>query len=189
DSADTINLNASGLNITGDLSLSAGTIAQTQPVAVAGLTTLDAGPSGSITLNNAGNDFGTVAITSALNATLRDTNAIDLGTSSVAGTLNVTSNGAITDSGNLSVTGTATLAAGAGNSITLNSAGNDFATVAITSALNATLRDTNAIDLGTSSVAGTLNVTSNGAITDSGNLSVTGTATLAAGAGNSITLN
>jgi hypothetical protein len=84
--------------------------------------------------------------------------------------LNVTAAGAITDSGNLNVTGATTLAAGAGNDIILDSAGNNFSTVAITSGRNVTLVDSNALNLGASTVSGTLNVTTAGAITDSGNL-------------------
>ena len=42
----------------------------------------------------------------------------------MCGTLNVTAGGAITDSGNVVVTGTTTLAAGAGNDITLDNANN-----------------------------------------------------------------
>ena len=64
-------------------------------------------------------------------------------------------------SGNVNVAGTTTLAAGA-NDITLNNAGNNFSTVAITSGNNVTLQDANALDLGTSTVSGTLNVTANG---------------------------
>ena len=60
DSTDSIHLNDAGLNIVGDLTLSAGLIVQTQPIQVAGTTTLDAGPTGSIMLDNAGNDFGVV---------------------------------------------------------------------------------------------------------------------------------
>src|SRR5207344_2994320 len=136
----------------------------------------------------AGNNFSTVAITSGRNVTLVDSNALDLGASTISGTLNVTAAGAITDSGNMVVTGTTTLAAGAGNDITLNNA-NNFSTVSISSGRNVTLNDTNPLDLGASTISGTLNVTTAGAITDSGNLTVTGTTTLAAGAGNDITLD
>src|SRR5205085_1421528 len=103
----------------------------------------------------------------------------DLGASTVSGTLGVTAAGAITDSGNVSVAGTTTLAAGAGNNITLDNADN-FSTVVITSGKDVTLNDVNAIDLGASTVSGTLGVTAAGTITDSGNLSVVGTTTLAA---------
>ena len=167
----------------------AGAITQSGPLNVTGTTSLAAGAANDITLNNASNNFSTLRITSGRNVTLVDSNALDLGTSTIAGTLNVTAAGAITDSGNLTVTGTTTLAAGAGNDITLDSAGNNFSTVTITSGRNVALTDANALDLGTSTISGTLNVTASGTITDSGNLVVTGATTLASGAANSITLN
>ena len=77
----------------------------------------------SITLDSAGNNFSTVAVNSGNNVTLRSANALDLGTSNVSGNLNVTTAGAITDSGNIVVAGITTLAAGSGNDITLDSAG------------------------------------------------------------------
>ena len=176
--------------ISGNLNVTtSGAITDSGNLVVAGPTTLAAGAGNDITLNSAGNNFSTLGITSGRNVTLVDSNALDLGASTVSGTLNVTAGGPITDSGNVVVTGTTTLAAGAGNDITLDSAGNNFSTVGITSGRNVTLVDSNALALGVSTVSGTLNVTAGGAITDSGNLVVTGTTALAAGAGNDITLN
>ena len=146
-------------------------------------------PGNNITLNNAGNNFSTLAVSSGNNVTLVDANTLDLGASTISGTLSITTSGGITDSGNLLVAGTTTLAAGATNDITLDSAGNNFSTVAITSGRNVALQDVNALDLGASTVSGTMNVTTGGAITDSGNVVVAGTTTLAAGAANDITLD
>src|SRR5258708_37931503 len=96
------------------------------------------------------------SIVSGNNVALVDTNAIDLGASTVPGNLSVTAGGAITDSGTLAITGTTTLAAGSGNNITLDSGANNFiGAVSIVSGNNVTLVDTNAIDLGTSTVSGT----------------------------------
>ena len=53
-------------------------------------------------MNNA-NDFSTVSVVSGNNVTLNDVNALDLGASTISGGLTVTTNGAITDSGNLTV--------------------------------------------------------------------------------------
>jgi Ca2+-binding RTX toxin-like protein len=143
--------------------------------------TLDVGTT-NLMLNNAANNFSTVSVTSANNVTLVDSTGIDLGNSTIAGTLNITANGLISDSGTVVVGGTTTLAAGAANNITLDTATNDFNTVVITNALNVTLRDADDIDLGASTVSGTLSVTTtNGAITDSGNVSVVGNANLVAG--------
>ncbi|HEY0862460.1 MAG TPA: filamentous hemagglutinin N-terminal domain-containing protein, partial [Lacunisphaera sp.] len=180
-----------GLTATGHLNVTAGgAITQSAALSVGGTTTFAAGSSNNITLNNASNSFGSaVAITSGNNVTLVDSGAIDLAASTVSGNLDVSAAGAITDSGNLSVTGTTTLAAGSGNNITLDASNNFGGAVAISSGNNVTLVDSGAIDLAGSTVSGSLNVTASGAITDSGNLSVTGTTTLAAGSGNDITLD
>ncbi|MEQ9370829.1 MAG: CHAT domain-containing protein [Coleofasciculus chthonoplastes F3-SA18-01] len=103
----------------------------------------------------------------------------------MTGNLGVNAKGAITDSGNLTVTGGTTLNAN-GNDITLDNA-NNFSTVAA-NGKNVTLNDNNGIILGASTITGTLGVTAKGAITDSGNLSVTGGTTLNAN-GNDITLD
>src|SRR5690606_19339474 len=110
---------------------------------VGGTSTLDAG-TGDVTLASAGNDFvgvvditgGAVTITDANALTLgtvtagqlaaTSTGHLDLGNSTVAGSLVVRSNGgAIGQSGALQVAATRTLDAGAGDIILAN-AGNDF---------------------------------------------------------------
>ena len=70
--------------------------------------------------------------------------------------------GAITDSGNLIVTGTTTLAAGA-NDIVLDNANDFIGAVSIANGNNVTLNDINALGLGASTVGGNLNVTTGGA--------------------------
>ena len=69
---------------------------------------------------------------------------------------------------------TTSLAAGAGNDITLNNPANNFSTVAVATGNNVTLSDTNGLNLGASAVSGTLNVTTRGTVTQSGPLTVTG---------------
>jgi hypothetical protein len=124
------------------------------------------------------------AVPSLAGTTLRDLTlifdnaAVAMPGATLTGNLSVTAGGTITDSGNLVVAGTTTLAAGAGNDITLDSAGNNFSTVAITSGNNVTLVDANALDLGASTISGALNVTAGGAITQSGALTVAGTTSL-----------
>ena len=164
-----------------------GALTDSGTLVVAGPTTLAAGAANNITLNNA-NDFSTVSIVSGNTVVLNDVTALDLGASTVSGSLTVTTTGALTDSGNLVVAGPTTLAAGAANNITLDNA-NDFSTVAITSGNNVVLNDVTALDLGASTVSGSLTVTTTGALTDSGNLVVAGPTTLAAGAANNITLD
>ena len=176
--------------VSGNLNVTTnGALTQSGALTVTGATTLASGAANNITLNNAGNNFSTVGITSGNNVTLVDVNGLDLGTSTVSGTLGVTTGGALTQSGPLAVTGTTTLAAGSGNDITLANGGNNFSTVVVTSGRNVALTDTDALNLGASTIAGNLNVTTSGAITDSGNVVVTGTTTLAAGPANDITLN
>ncbi len=84
--------------------------------ASAGALTLVAG-TGAVTLTNAANDFGTIAITNAGAVNLIDANSIALGASNVA-TLR-----AQTLSGDITVNGVVT-ASGAGDSIVLAAAGN-----------------------------------------------------------------
>ena len=109
------------------------------------------------------------------------------GASTISGGLTVTTNGALTDSGPLTVAGTTTLTAGAANNITLDNA-NDFNTVSVVSGNTVVLNDINALDLGASTISGGLTVTTNGALTDSGPLTVACPTTLTAGAANNITL-
>ncbi|WP_039962218.1 CHAT domain-containing protein, partial [Kamptonema sp. PCC 6506] len=159
--------------ISGQLNLSAtGAIAQTGPLNVTDATTLNA-PGNDITLDNPGNNFSTVAVTSANNVTLTEANAIDIGNSNISGTFNATANGVITGSGNIIVAATTTLNAN-GSDITLESAGNDFSTIIVTSGDNVRLYDFNSIDLGTLTIPGTLNVTVGGNITQSGAIGVAG---------------
>ena len=166
-----------------------GALTQSGALAVTGATTLAAGAANNITLNNSANNFSTIGITNGNNVALTDANALDLGASTISGTLNVTTNGAMTQSDALSVTGTTALATGAANDITLNNAANNLSTVGITSGNNVALTDVNAFDLGASTISGILDVTTNGAMTQSGALSITGTTALATGAANDITLN
>ncbi|NBC29302.1 MAG: hypothetical protein GVY29_04845, partial [Spirochaetes bacterium] len=88
----------------------------------------------------------------------------------------------------VTVTGATTIDLGAGNSIILDNAGNDFqGDVSISSGANVTIQDTTALQLGASAIGGDLDVTAGGQITDSGNISVTGAGIFDAGA-NAITL-
>ena len=94
----------------------------------------------------------------------------------------MTADGAVTDSGALAVTGTTSVTAGAGNNVTLNTAGNDFATVQIGSANDVTLVDTDDVDLGASTVSGGLTVTADGGVQVSGAVTTNGATSLLADA-------
>ena len=176
---------AAGKNLTVSAN---GAVSLTGAIIVPGTATIAAGAANNVTLSSGSNDFSTLVITSGNNVSVTDSSALVLGASTVSGTLSVTTSGAITQSGALSVTGAATYAAGSGNNITLNNAGNAHSTVIVTSANNVSLADVDGLILGTSTVSGTLDVTTSGAITQSGALTVTGATTLAAGAANNITL-
>ncbi|PUE58272.1 hypothetical protein B9Z44_00820 [Limnohabitans curvus] len=129
--------------------------------------------------------------------------AIDVGTSTVGGNLVVNShNGAITQAGALTVTGTSSLDAGTGD-VTLANVGNDFTGAVSATGAAVQLTDANALTLGTVATTGDFLVASNGAldlglltvggalsanstngdITQTGVLTVTGTSTLGAGTG------
>ena len=124
--ADTNALILGTSTVTGNVDIiTGGAITQSGAVSVAGITTLTAGAN-DIILNNAGNNFSMVGITSGNNVALVNSNALILGASTVSGTLNVTTGGALTQSGALTVTGTTTLTAGA-NDITLTNAANSSA--------------------------------------------------------------
>ncbi len=128
-------------------------------------------------------------LTSLRNLTLTFDNApvtLPALTLTAGGSLNVTAGGAITDSGNLVVPGTTTLAAGI-NNIVLDNANNFTGAVSVMNGNNVTLNDINALVLGPSTVSGTLNVTTAGAVTQIGALAITGATMLDAGA-NDITL-
>ena len=168
--------------------VSNGAITQSGTITSPGTSSLTAGAANDITLTG-GNNFGTVAIVSANNVSLNDTNAIDLGASTVSGTLSVTAVG-ITQSGTLNVTSTASFDGGTGN-IVLNASNSFTSTVALTNSgtASASLTDNTPIDIATTSVgSGGLTLVSNGAITQSGTITSPGTSSLTAGAANDITL-
>lgn len=181
--ANALTLGAS--TISGTLGVTtAGAVTQSGPLTVTGLTTVAAGAANNITLNNPGNNFSTVGVTSGNNVALMDTNALVLGASTVSGALNVATNGALTQSGILNVTGATTLTAGVGNNINLATSANNFSTVGVISGNNVSLRDTNALNLGASTVSGNLALTIGGALTQSGALNVAGTTSFTASVAN-----
>jgi len=157
-------------------------ISQTGALEVAGDATFIAGPTAkdSIVLNNSSNDFqAAVSVTAGGNVALTDSDAIDLGESTVEGDLTVTADGDITDSGNLTVAGKTILAADAAD-ITLDNDNDFVGAVAVTSAASATLNDTGELVLGQCSIGDDLTVTAAGALTQSDWVEVGDIATLTA---------
>jgi hypothetical protein len=171
--------------ITGTLDVeTGGPITQSGPLSVDSAATFFAGDS-DITLTNAGNDFGAAGTASVNlgtggNVSIRDANAIDFDESSIGGALRVMAGGPITQSGPLSVGGTATFTA-PGNDITLLDDWNVFTTLAVTAGNNVAVSNSDALILGQSMLAGTFDVfVAAGGVTQSGPVVVGGTTTLEA---------
>jgi hypothetical protein len=123
---------------------STGAITDSGILSVAGLaafeTRLNAGAA--ITLNSAGNNYGSVSALARNGAntanaagaiTLLEASAMNIAGLQTTSTAALTANGAITQGGVMTVGATATLNAGAGNDIELDNAANNFGTVAVSS--------------------------------------------------------
>jgi outer membrane autotransporter protein len=177
-----------------------GAISQSGALTVTGTSNIDAGV-GNIALTNAGNDFGgavdltggATQITDANALTLGILNtgaliatshgALNLGTGSIGGDLSGTSNnGAISQSGALTVIGSSSFNAGAGN-IDLTNTNNDFQGTIGASGGNIAISDANTLAL--AAISGSnATITAGGDITMSGDASATGTFDLASNGGN-----
>ncbi|WP_164886936.1 beta strand repeat-containing protein, partial [Piscinibacter defluvii] len=144
-----------------------------------GASSIDAG-TGNVTLANAGNNFtGALAVSGAA-VSLRDANALRMGAVS-ADSLVLSSGGAITQGAAATVGGTTTIDAG-NHAVTLDQTGNDFGRVAVLRGGAVSIRDANALQLGATDAA-SLTLNTGGAITQSADLQVRGTASLNAGSG------
>ena len=179
----------SGLNVN-NLNLTAGgTVTDAGNIDIDGTLTVSAAGQ-TVTLDGAGNDVtGNVTLTGAA-VTLVDTTATAIAGITATGALSVQAGGAITQSGAIDADSTSSFTAGA-NAITLTQGGNDF-TGAVSLSNSGTndvaLTDANALDLGTVGVGQNLTITATGgALTDSGNVTVVGLATIVS-TGQSVTL-
>ncbi|WP_020475502.1 beta strand repeat-containing protein [Zavarzinella formosa] len=166
---------------------------------IGGVSTFTAA-NGTSNLTNPGNKLtGAVALTSTNTFNLAATGNIILGTSTVP-TLTVTANnlttasadGAISQTGPITSTGTATFNGGLSKGdVTLTDGGNNFGTVAgrVNGTGNFALTDTNAVALGSLLLGnGNLNVTANGNISQTASLRTVGTTSGTSGTG-TVTLN
>lgn len=129
-----------------------------------------------ITLDTVTNAFGSLSFDGE-DVTIKETSATDLFTSRAKGNFSLTSTGAITDSGTLTIVGSTTLSNGA-NNITLDSGASTFGgNLIITASQNVSVKDNDllGLTLGTSALTGTLSITAKGNITDAGG-AVTGSA-------------
>jgi hypothetical protein len=168
--------------VDGNLTVQAGgQIIQAGALTAYGTASFTTSGGSAITLDNAANDFrAAVDLNTNGAATVVDANTLVLGDATVGNALTVTTNGALTDAGTISVLGATNLAAG-GNAITLDSAGNNFVgPVTVTGTSPVTLVDINSLPLGPATFS-SLTVTAGGQVSETGAITVTGTTTLAAG--------
>ena len=100
-----------------------------------------------VTLENAANDFQGALILTAGNVRVRDTNAVDLGASTVSGIYTLTAGGAVSDSGDLDIEGATTILA-SGSNVVLDRATHDFTGAVGVTGAAVELVDANGIVLG-----------------------------------------
>jgi len=123
---------------------------------ISGNTSINA--SAGISLANTGNDFGEVALTTKGLATIADVNGLVLSSSSVSGSLTVSTGGPVTQSGALSTAGL--LLQGSGTSYMLNDIGNAISTLAVKlGGGSISLANGDAVSLTVGTVAGISGVT------------------------------
>ena len=164
-----------------------GAVTQNGAATVTGAATITA-TGNDITLDNVANDFTGAVTATGKDVSLKDAaDGIALGAITATGNLDVTAQGAITQSAAADVDGTTKLAAN-GNDITLDNAANDFTGAVTADGKNITLNNNAALTLGAVTASGDLDVTAQGAITQSAAADVDGTTTLVAN-GNNITLD
>mgnify|MGYP001551398294 FL=1 len=127
---------------------------------------------GAITLNNAGNSFGTLTVTTSAsnNASLNDSAAVTVASANVGGTFTLTSGGAIGQSGAISAD--ALDVSSTGGDITLGNSANAFGTLSAvtTGSHNASINDTSAVTVASANVGGTFTLSSAGTIGQSGSI-------------------
>ena len=112
-----------------------GELTQSGALNIIGTTALAAGAANNITLNNAGNNFSTVGITSANNVTLNNTNALTMNVSTVSGNFSInagdltiggpvaSTGGSLNLTGANTVTQLANLTANGANAVTVTTTG------------------------------------------------------------------
>ncbi|MBL4701476.1 MAG: S-layer family protein, partial [Phycisphaeraceae bacterium] len=136
-----------------------GAITQAAGITLAGTNSFAVGGANNLTLNNVANNLGTFGVSSGNDVDLRDAGALELGASTITGTLNVLAAGALTQAvaAPVTVSGlTTTLNAGA-NVITLTNTSNQFSQLLLTGGTTQ-ITETGAIDLGASTIGGVLTV-------------------------------
>ena len=182
------------LTITGttdiDTSASNGAVTLDDDANSLGGTVMVNAGTGNLTVDNGTTDLS-LAVTSATDVTVENAAAVSLGSSAIAGNLVINSDGNISQTAAISVSGTTTIDADsdddADNSVTLTDASNDFmSTVSIDDGSSVSVSDANDLEIGTTNASTSLALVAGGAISDSGNII---TPTLSFDAGDTVTLN
>ncbi|MDB5806396.1 MAG: hypothetical protein JWN73_3718, partial [Betaproteobacteria bacterium] len=178
--ANNVNLNSSGAAALGGITATnALSVVAGGAITQAGSSTLSAAAASfnsnsSVTLGNSNSLSGPISLSGG-NITLVNNRAILLGDSTASGTLNLSSTtGGISQGAGTKVlagSDTTLSASGAGNSIILNNAANDFTAVSVTSGSTVTLNDTNALNLSAVAGTGVVTATSGGILGVTGNVS------------------
>ena len=174
-----------------------GTLSSPDAVAISGELLLDIGTGNNATVTAAGTDVDSLRVDSAGDVSLDDDGGLDIAVSSVDGALDIISTGAITDSGQITVGGTASFEtrndSDGAASITLDQGGagtpvHTFGAMTLRTRnsgntgnvnSNITVYEDDATMLAQVDTAGTLEIASTGSITDTGTLT-TATADLSA---------
>jgi filamentous hemagglutinin family protein len=156
-------------NVGGTFALtSAGSIGQSGAIVAHALSATST--SGTITLNHSGNSFSTLTVSTSAsnNASVNDSTGVSVTSANVGGTFTLTSGGAIGQSG--AIVANAFSVSSTNGAITLNTAGNSFATLAVATSAsnNASLNDTASVTVASANAGGTFTLTSGGAIGQSG---------------------
>lgn len=147
------------VNAGGDLTvLGASSIGQSGTIVASSLTVSSTG--GDIALNDASNAFGPLSVTASGNASLHNSDDLIVANASVAGTLALSSAGAISQTGAIHAAKLDVTA----DAITLTNAGNDFAQAGISTAGNAALYDSANLTITGATVGGTLTLSGAGSI-------------------------
>ena len=126
-------------------------------------------------MNNAANNFSTVGITSGNNVALTDANALDLAASTVSGNLTVTAGGVLSQSGPLTVAGTASFDTTAAATLGSVNLANGGALTLNTSTVGGNLTVTTAVGDVTLPAGQTLTVVGDATLTPAGNVNLLGT--------------
>ncbi|SVD80085.1 uncharacterized protein METZ01_LOCUS432939, partial [marine metagenome] len=160
-------------------------------LSILGTTTISVNTSGNhVRIDNATNDFGTLAVTGAKHIYVADENALMLGTTQ-GRWMTIAAGGPVTQIVDDTVTLTFDLHVSVdaeGYNVTLANSGNNVATVKNMKAANFSFTDTGGVALGINTVTGNFTITAGSAVSNNGALDIGGITTITA-IGQTVELN